>query len=100
MRNRIYTVTLLKVLVAAVAITLLISVPALRIAPNLSYVGLAALILSALVGLLGVALAALYVAQFVLRHGGTDTQWLWFPGEPPGLQKLREEQKEVRRVDS
>nr|WP_315491622.1 hypothetical protein [uncultured Rhodoferax sp.] len=31
------------------------------------------------------------VAQWVLRKGGTDPQWFWFSGEPPGLQKLRAE---------
>lgn len=32
---------------------------------------------------------SLTVSQWVLRHGGTDTQWFWFPAEPPGLQQLR-----------
>ena len=25
------------------------------------------------------------VNQWILRKGGTDTQWLWFPADPPGL---------------
>lgn len=31
--------------------------------------------------------------QYVLKKGGTDAQWLWFPGakNPPGLQKLLDE---------
>ena len=29
------------------------------------------------------------VMQFILRHGGTDPDWFWFNGEPPGLQQLR-----------
>ncbi len=29
------------------------------------------------------------VSQWVLRKGGTDPQWFWFSGEPPGLQNLR-----------
>jgi hypothetical protein len=28
--------------------------------------------------------------QFILKHGGTDPDWFWFNGEPPGLQQLRE----------
>jgi hypothetical protein len=27
-----------------------------------------------------------WVNQWILRKGGTDTQWLWFPADPPGLQ--------------
>lgn len=27
-----------------------------------------------------------WVKQWILRKGGTDTQWLWFPADPPGLQ--------------
>lgn len=25
--------------------------------------------------------------QWILRKDGTDTQWLWFPNDPPGLQR-------------
>jgi hypothetical protein len=32
--------------------------------------------------------------QFILRHGGTDPAWFWFKGEPPGLERLREQLKE------
>lgn len=31
----------------------------------------------------------LSINQAVLRAGGTDTQWLWFTADPPGLNKLR-----------
>ena len=27
-----------------------------------------------------------WINQWILRKGGTDTQWLWFPADPPGLQ--------------
>jgi hypothetical protein len=27
------------------------------------------------------------VNQWILRKGGTDTQWLWFPADPPGLKR-------------
>ena len=26
-----------------------------------------------------------WVNQWILRKGGTDTQWLWLPADPPGL---------------
>lgn len=26
-----------------------------------------------------------WINQWILRKGGTDTQWLWFPDEPKGL---------------
>ncbi len=41
--------------------------------------------------LLVAIVVSLTVSQWVLRHGGTDAQWFWFSGEPPGLQKLRAE---------
>lgn len=25
--------------------------------------------------------------QWILRKGGTDTQWLWFSADPPGLKR-------------
>ncbi len=28
-----------------------------------------------------------WINQWVLRKGGTDTQWLWFPADPPGLKR-------------
>jgi hypothetical protein len=31
------------------------------------------------------------VAQWGLRHGGTDPAWFWFRGEPPGLKALRDQ---------
>jgi hypothetical protein len=33
-------------------------------------------------------LLSLTVRQFILRKGGTDTQWFWFSAEPPGLALL------------
>jgi hypothetical protein len=36
-----------------------------------------------------VALLYLAVGHFILRRGGTDTQWFWFPGSPKGLARLR-----------
>ena len=36
-----------------------------------------------------VALLYLAFGHFILRRGGTDAQWFWFPGEPKGLARLR-----------
>ena len=36
-----------------------------------------------------VALLHLTFGHFILRKGGTDVQWFWFPGEPKGLARLR-----------
>lgn len=30
-----------------------------------------------------------WINQWILRKGGTDTQWLWFSADPPGLQRDR-----------
>jgi len=30
-----------------------------------------------------------WINQWILRKGGTDTQWLWFPGDPKGLTRPR-----------
>ena len=30
-----------------------------------------------------------WINQWILRKGGTDTQWLWFPDEPKGLARQR-----------
>lgn len=39
------------------------------------------------------------VSQWVLRKGGTDPQWFWLSGEPPGLKKLRAEAQAQARKD-
>jgi len=36
-----------------------------------------------------VALLYLAFGHFILRKGGTDPQWFWFPDEPKGLAQLR-----------
>ncbi len=44
-------------------------------------------------GLLAASLAAvasLTLWQWVLRKGGTDTQWFWFARDPAGLQAQRQ----------
>jgi len=41
----------------------------------------------------GLVILALIVTsawhRYCLNHGATDPQWMWFGGEPPGLQRLR-----------
>lgn len=45
----------------------------------------------ALAGLMLLLVASIavgsWVNQWILRKGGTDTQWLWFPADPPGLKR-------------
>jgi hypothetical protein len=43
------------------------------------------------------ALISLAMGQWALRHGGTDTQWFWFPSEPKGLVRQRQAQAAVER---
>jgi hypothetical protein len=93
-------VSVAKVAIAAFAVTALVSVPAKRIAPGLSYLELAALLFVGFVVLCCIAVAGLILSQWVLRKGGTDTQWFWFPGEPLGLRKLRREAEEKKRHES
>ena len=50
----------------------------------------AAIVFAALVS---AAIVMLTLNQFILRHGGTDPTWYWFKGEPPGLERQREQLK-------
>lgn len=59
-----------------------IPLPVVLLYSVMGAVGISALLLVAV-------LAFATVSQWVLRHGGTDAQWFWFPGEPPGLKQLR-----------
>jgi hypothetical protein len=34
-----------------------------------------------------------WINPWILRKGGTDTQWLWFPADPPGMQGGRSRKK-------
>jgi hypothetical protein len=89
-------VTVLKAIVAAAAVVALVAIPARRLAPNLTLAELVLCIAGALVGLILLAVCSLQLAQFVLRNGGTDPQWFWFRGEPPGLEELRGKNEEGR----
>ena len=61
--------------------------PAVPLAAVLAYAAGAMLALVALVSIVFFLGASLN--QVVVRAGGTDTQWLWFKSEPPGLVNLR-----------
>jgi hypothetical protein len=89
-------VTVLRVTIAAAAVVALVAIPARRLAPNLTLAELVLCIAGALVGLVLLAVCSLQLAQFVLRMGGTDPQWFWFRGEPPGLEELRGKKEEGR----
>ena len=86
-----------KTLLAIALLSVLAGVAGSQLAPNVPlqtvllycFLGAGALV-AALVCL---AIVSLTFNQFILRHGGTDADWFWFKGEPPGLQKLREQLK-------
>ncbi|WP_280151129.1 hypothetical protein [Piscinibacter sp. XHJ-5] len=90
-----------KLPLAAALLAVLAAVAAAELAPA---VPLATVLLSALGGAM-VLLALLCIAvivmgsrlQAILRRGGSDTQWLWFGAEPPGLARLRDRSKARRR---
>jgi hypothetical protein len=93
-------VFLCKLLVAAIALVSLVAVAARGLAPSLPF---GALLLFSAAGVIGViallilgAVCSLQFSQFILRHGGTDAQWFWFPSEPKGLAALREQQSEEK----
>jgi hypothetical protein len=68
-----------------------------QLAPD---VPLATILLNCAMWAAGMFLALVFVAilsltfnQFILRHGGTDADWFWFKGEPPGLERQRAQLK-------
>ncbi|MGJ3703343.1 MULTISPECIES: hypothetical protein [Variovorax] len=84
----------LKSLIACVALAAIVAVagadlfPATPTLTVIAYAGCAIVIVLALLAM------AIVIGQgwnqFGLNHGGTDPKWMWFGGEPPGLQKERE----------
>jgi hypothetical protein len=89
--------TIVKALFAAILLAALAAVAGERLAPGiplptvLLYSAMGAAALFAI--LVVVTVASLTFRQFILRMGGTDTQWLWFSGEPKGLELLRSQGK-------
>jgi hypothetical protein len=84
-------ILVLKSCSAAVLLSLLALLVGQSLAPDMP---LLTLWLWALGGLLSLGLVftvgtwlTLTFNQWVLRQGGTDTQWLWFASDPPGLKR-------------
>lgn len=96
-RPKVNRVVLGKLLIAAVALGALIAPLAKALAPGIAWGYLVFYSLAGLAGLLALLLVAslcsLRFWQFILRKGGTDTQWFWFSGEPRGLAALRKGQR-------
>jgi hypothetical protein len=82
-----------RVLLAVIGIGTVLGVAGRSLAPDMptvTWLGWCALGLGALVLCITVGMViSLQVRQWVLRNGGTDAQWFWFPSEPKGLVKLR-----------
>ena len=97
MSNRSGKLVLLgKLFIAAIALVALVSIAARGLVPSVT---LGELLLYSAGGVVGVmaliilgAICSLQFSQFILRAGGTDAQWFWFPSEPKGLVALREQQ--------
>ena len=87
------TVLIFKLLICGVVVTVAIGFMAQLLWPALSLAALALYVLAGwgiLAGLMLMLVAntavSSWINQWILRKGGTDTQWLWFPTDPPGLQ--------------
>jgi hypothetical protein len=82
-----------KVFVAVLMLSVLAGVAARSLAPAaawwqvLIWVAGGAIAVVALIAL-GVVVSG-GINRFTLNHGGTDAQWMWWGGEPPGLQQAR-----------
>ena len=86
-----------KALLAIVMLAALAGVAGSQLAPDLP---LPAVLLNCAIGaaillvfLVFAAVLSLTFNQFILRHGGTDADWFWFKGEPPGLERQRAQLK-------
>ena len=86
-----------KLLIAAVVLVALIAPLAKALAPGIAWGYLVFYSLAGLAGMFALLVLAsvcsLQFWQFILRKGGTDTQWFWFSGEPRGLAALRKGQR-------
>ena len=96
-RPKVNRVILGKLLIAAVAFVALVAPLVKALAPGTAWGYLVFYSLAGLAGLLAllvaVSVCSLQFSQFILRKGGTDTQWFWFSGEPRGLAALRKGQR-------
>lgn len=87
-----------KLLVVATALVALVALASRQLFPAVTR---GELVLYSACGVVGVvaliivgAICSLQFSQFILRAGGTDAQWFWFPSEPKGLAALREQQSQ------
>jgi hypothetical protein len=89
---------IIKIIIAILLISSLISIAFIDIAPNMSLVSFliacaiaaAIFLILLIIGIIGGGL----FNQYMIRRGGTDTSWLWFNSDPPGFEKLKDELKE------
>lgn len=83
----------LKVVLAAVLVTSLLTFVAHQFLPSVGWLELAAGSLAAWLAAMAVAivLVLLYMSllQYLLRKGAIDPQWLWFARDPAGLEAYR-----------
>jgi hypothetical protein len=80
---------LLALIIGAIAVAASRSLfPAVPVAMALLYLAAAIVAFLAFVSLSLIVTSR--INAYVLSKGGTDTQWLWFGSEPPGLARLRE----------
>ena len=83
--------------IAATLLSLLAFVSGQSLAPEMSLLMLCLWVLGGLLALglflLVATLLSLTFRQWILRQGGTDTQWLWFASDPPGLQRPHKKPK-------
>jgi hypothetical protein len=95
-------VVLGKLFIVAVAFVALAAPLAKALAPGTTWDYLVFYRFAGLAGLLALLVVAsvcsLQFWQFILRKGGTDTQWFWFSGEPLGLAALRRGQRVDKEV--
>ncbi|HEY9103487.1 hypothetical protein [Chitinimonas sp.] len=82
-----------KLVLALTVIGATTAVAAQPIFPDLPLDRLLFYSMGALLALVGCAMLLLVLSltfrQYLLRKGASDTQWLWFDGEPRGLARLR-----------
>jgi hypothetical protein len=92
--------TAAKLLLATVLLAALAGFAGSKLAPS---VPLSTVLLYCLIGAAALFVVIFFAAacmqvfnQFILRHGGTDTQWFWFSSEPAGLVKLRAQRRDAQ----
>ena len=89
-----------KLLLTTVLLGILVGIAAADLSPGvplylvLFYSALGAVALFAALALAAVLLGTFN--QFILRHGGTDTQWFWFKSDLAGLVQLRKEAQDAK----